>query len=477
MSEGCTIAIIGAGFSGTALAINLLRLASERPLSIALISDAGWARGIAYARRPYPYLLNVPAGRMSASSADASEFLRFARRHLPRASAHDFLPRELYGDYLESTLAHAELVAPPAVRLQRVRGEAIALESARSAADTGVYLADGRMLRAARVVLAVGNPPPAALPGTEALHGHGGYTADPWAAPPRFRRGESVLLVGAGLTMVDVAVAGCAGARDLTLHAISRHGLRPAAQSSAGVREPAPDAAALLRAARSARGLLRSVRELAQELEARGGDWREAVLFVRTLVPALWRALPESERRRFLRHLRSHWEVHRHRLPPLTAATLAQLQRSGRLRVSAGRILVCEPHAGRIRVSWRARGERATQVLHVDRIVNCSGPQYDPRHVDSRLLRSLQAQGAALADPLGLGLLTGEHGALRDRSGRTSSRHFYLGPMLRPQGWETTAVPELRAHAERLAQHLLRGLPLRTKHGEYAPAPVAGLRA
>ena len=81
----------------------------------------------------------------------------------------------------------------------------------------------------------------------------------------------------------------------------------------------------------------------------------------------------------------------------------------------------------------------------------CSRPA---RHSRERLLRSLLAQGVAVADPLGLGIRTDERGALIDASGRVSGRLYYVGPMLRPRYWETTAVPELRVHAERLAWHL-----------------------
>src|SRR6202167_2730340 len=73
------IAIVGGGFSGTATAINLLRDPGARPLRIHLIERGSeFGRGLAYARREYPYLLNVPASRMSATIADPDEFLRYA---------------------------------------------------------------------------------------------------------------------------------------------------------------------------------------------------------------------------------------------------------------------------------------------------------------------------------------------------------------------------------------------------------------
>jgi uncharacterized NAD(P)/FAD-binding protein YdhS len=90
----------------------------------------------------------------------------------------------------------------------------------------------------------------------------------------------------------------------------------------------------------------------------------------------------------------------------------------------------------------------------VDRVANCSGPDYDARRTRERLLRSLLAQGMASVDPLGLGLATDGCGALVGSGGRPTSNLYYLGPMLRAACWETTAVPELREHAAQLAEHL-----------------------
>ena len=97
-----TIVIVGGGFCGTVLAANLLRRPPADPTDIVLIERGpAMGRGVAYAAHDYPYLLNVPAGRLSAASADSLQFLRFAQQSLPEADAEDFLPRALYGDYLQ----------------------------------------------------------------------------------------------------------------------------------------------------------------------------------------------------------------------------------------------------------------------------------------------------------------------------------------------------------------------------------------
>jgi uncharacterized NAD(P)/FAD-binding protein YdhS len=110
-------------------------------------------------------------------------------------------------------------------------------------------------------------------------------------------------------------------------------------------------------------------------------------------------------------------------------------------------------HSG-ARVHGRAGGAAHAAVLGVDRVINCTGPDYDPGCTRERLLRALIAQGHAQRDALGLGLVTNDIGALIDRGGRAISNLFYLGPMLRAGCWESTAVAELRTQSARLARHL-----------------------
>jgi uncharacterized NAD(P)/FAD-binding protein YdhS len=452
-----TIVIVGAGFSGAAVAINLLRLSSWKPLRIVLVDSAPrMARGAAYAERSHPYPLNVPAGRMSMNSSDPVEFLKFAQQRLPYATAEDFLPRAIYGEYLESALLDAELSAPSHVQLERIRAHVCAIERTGGTSPFRAELDDGTSFVADDVVLALGNPPPASLPGTQALFGSPRYIADPWGSQPEFRPGETALVIGTGLTMADAVIAGSEAAKDkVTFHAISRHGMVPPSQTAFRHAGCHSDDAALLRAASfSARRLLRAVRELTQEVQQRGGDWREAVTCVRNLAPALWQRLPNRERQRFLRHARPYWDVHRHRLPTQTLAKLAQLQEQQKLHVHAGRILGFELAGEQIRVNWRPRGADELQTMFVDRVINCTGADYNPVRSRDPLMRSLLAQGLASPDPLGLGLRTGNHGAVIDSHNRVASNLYYIGPMLRADHWECTAAQELRGHAERLAQHL-----------------------
>jgi uncharacterized NAD(P)/FAD-binding protein YdhS len=429
------IVIVGAGFCGTVLTMNLLRRPGTNPRDITLVErGSAMHRGVAYAMREYPYLLNVPAGRLSADSSDPQQFLDYARTREAGVDAEDFLPRSLYGDYLEELLLRAQRESTPHANLERINDEVLELRRI-GAGQIDVVFARRPALRANRVVLALGNPPPALPEWLKNLGSHAAVRANPWDLPQDLREHHSVLLVGNGLTMVDAALALSADPRRIpNLYTLSRRGLIPQTQT------------AFKHSAACGNG-----EEL---LAAASGDWREAITFVRNFAPQLWGRLPRAERARFVRHVQPHWDVHRHRLPPPLAQRLAHLRDCGKLRINAGRVHQVIPRGDRLQVSWRGRGRREETTLTVDAIVNATGPDYVLARSREPLLRSLRAQGLIAHDDLHLGIRTDPSGACLSAHGERTEDLYYLGPMLRADYWEATAVAELRGHAERLAQHL-----------------------
>ncbi len=416
-------------------------------------------RGLAYAERDYPYLLNVPAVRLSADSADPLQFLRFAQRHMPHAEGEDFLPRALYGAYLQDALLRAEREAPPHTRLQRIFGEVRRVTPHASDNRLTAQFADRPPITADRVILALGNPPSPPHAWAEAVGGHSAYRQDPWNLPKTLGSEHAVLIIGNGLTMVDVVSALTQGTKGSPqLYTISRHGLIPQRQTSFRATNVQGDRKAFLACGDSTRRLLAMARELARKVEQEGGDWREAVTFLRHLAPSLWKRLSAAEQRRFVRHLRTHWDTHRHRIPPQVGDHIADLRRAGKLRVNAGRIESIVPQGEQLRVAWRAR-DGDTAAVTVDLVVNATGPDYMLKRSADPLLSWLRGAGLVAEDALNLGLRTGQYGACMDAQGRASETLYYLGPMLRADHWEATAATELRDHAERLAAHLTGNLP------------------
>jgi uncharacterized NAD(P)/FAD-binding protein YdhS len=429
------VAIVGGGAAGALVAIQLLHKA-RGPFRVCIIDRAGAiGRGVAYATPEPSHVLNVAASGMSAFPDRADDFVRWSG-----AAPDDFVPRATYGEYLQATLGEAGARAAPGVSLLALGGEAVSLSA--DAAGVCIRLADGTELSARAAVLALGNFPSAELP----IPASDAYRSSPWepgaldGVPPD----AQVLLLGTGLTMVDAALALDRRGHTGTLHALSRHGLLPQVQGDAL-------ASRLRIGATGVRGLLRALRLATR----RDGEWRPAVDGLRPVTQRIWMRLSDSEKRRFLRHVRAFWDVHRHRMAPVVAEQIARLRAVGRLLVHAGTLRSIAMDGPIAIARYRPRGERVERELRIARIVNCTGPAMYLADVRHPLIASLLESGLVRADSLGMGLSADHDGAL---NGNAPGRLFTLGNLRRGELWETTAIPELRAQAEAIASRLLREL-------------------
>jgi len=109
-------------------------------------------------------------------------------------------------------------------------------------------------------------------------------------------------------------------------------------------------------------------------------------------------------------------------------------------------------------VTFRKRRNEQSGKLHVDRVINCTGPEADWRRIDNTLLSSLFAQGLARPDSLFVGLDVDRDGCMLDEQGAASQSLFAIGPVRKGGLWETTAVPELRQQASDLADQVVRAM-------------------
>jgi len=457
------VAIVGAGFSGTALAIQLLKeatsAASARPMRITLVDPRPEiGAGVAYATRDYPYPLNVAAGQMSVDGSRPGDFLDYLKTQGIHAVPGDYLPRQVYGDYLRTRLAEARAAAPSNVECVHRRASAWQLR--RNDDRWLLWLDDGTPLTADDVALALGNPPPAIPPELAHLAHSRRYISDPWSIGTLANQEDigSVLLVGSGLTMIDAALRLAAlRPRVRHIHVLSRHGLMPESQAATALPAIKPDVASALEAARgSTRRLVRAFRSLTATVGKAGGDWREVLGLARGQLAAQWRALDQTQRARFLRHARSSWEVNRHRVPAGPLGAVRSLARAGVLEVHAGRLEEASELEDSMEVIWRPRGATRTRAWLVDRIINCTGPERRAGRVADPLVQSLLSSGTIRADALSLGIDIADDGRPISRDGAPVDRLYYLGPWLRARDWEATAVPELREHAAGLARSLAR---------------------
>ena len=435
--------IVGGGASGTLLATQLLRQ-TRTPIELLLADPEQVGRGVAYGTPYLEHRLNVTAGRMSALPDDADHFVRWLGARGEAAEPTRYVPRATYGEYLRATLVEAVAAAGPGIRFRWLWDEVTAVRVYEDGAR--VELRAGGTVSADRVALALGEGPgkgPHPELATEPR-----YLPNPWArgAVESIGPSEKVLVLGTGLTMVDVALALRQRGHTGGILAISRHGLLPRVHgASRPVAFPARDG----------QTLRAWVRYLRRRVAERPEDWRSVVDGLRPITAAVWTRLSRADRARFLRHLRAIWDVHRHRMAPGIGEAVAEMQTRGLLGATAARLVDAGPRGDGFDVVLRPRGGEGERRLRVGWIVNATGSEVDPGRSDSPLLRQLLRDGLVRVDELGLGLDATAEGAVVGAWREPSSILFTLGPLLRGRLWETTAIPEIRIQAQRLAARWL----------------------
>ena len=428
------VVIVGGGFSGTMMAAQLC----ARGLRVTLIEGGGRAgQGTAYSTRDGVHLLNVPAEKMSAWPDRPGDFV---------AAGHEagaFAPRRDYGVYLRDIL-------------DRALADGVALIEAKavSAVRDGewrVALDDGRTVTARALVLAQGNQSPEPMRVGAGIDG-ARFVNNPWgqearAAIERAARDDgAVLIMGTGLTMIDLVLSLDAAGHRGRIVALSRRGQVP--------RSHAPHEAAPVASDDVPQGNVVAVWRWLRQRSATVG-WHGAVDALRPHAQALWQGLSEREQRRFLRHARPYWDVHRHRIAPQVAGQLEQMIGDGRLEVVAGRITEMRHEGGGLLVSYSRRSKPSElprkQEGSFDVVFNCTGPLGAMGRTCDPLLRQLIDGGMVAVDRLGMGLAV-------DGDSLAGERVWALGPLTKGVFWEIVAVPDIREQVAQVADHIAKEL-------------------
>lgn len=450
--NGLPVAVIGAGFSGTITALQLARRISPRP--ILLCGQAStFARGTAYSTKEPIHLLNVRAANMSAFPDQPRHFVEWLEKNgsqhpqeMWETPAGTFVSRNVYGRYLSSLLT--ETLKSPAGAL----GLKIIPDMVTDLRPTGqgfrLGLASGREHEVSGAILAVGSLRDPQL-------AQGPILENPWtpSLPHDLVPGKPVVVIGTGLTMVDVAMhlseAGFAG----PVIAISRRGLLP---STHVVTSPWPTPEL---SDEDRHSLLRVFRRVRSEIAAAGRanlGWHSVIDSLRPITTGLWRGFPEAEQRRFLRHLRRWWDVHRHRMAPSVGERFQELLRSGFLQIVSGNIVSIEEAEEGARLSYIPNGASAPLKLAAQKIIRATGYQR-LNEVTNPVMRKLVDRGLARLDRHRLGLDVTDRFEIVGKSGAVTPSLWALGPIINGAFWECTAVPDIRVHAQALATQLAEG--------------------
>jgi uncharacterized NAD(P)/FAD-binding protein YdhS len=414
------IGIIGFGFSGLMLATHLVRRAAPET-EIYLIDPALNARGMAYSTPYLQHLLNVRAHNMSAFAEEPLHFVAWLAQHHPHYTPQDFVPRRIYGDYLESIWQQTQaLAAERKIYLRLVPSMAVAI--AKQGDALAITTERGDAIAVERIVLATGNETKA-LPAAT-----GRMLQTPWAVGAITQAATEpgpILLVGTGLTGVDTILALRAEGYAGEIIAYSRHGLLPQPHRDYG---PAEALAASEIAA------LRTVRHWAAWLRRKSHaatDWRAVVDGLRPFTQHAWAALGVRQQQLFFRRVASFWGVHRHRMAPQVAQ---QLRDDAKLSVMD-------------RKQYKASNVKPILTI------NCTGSELRIDKSGTPLVKNLLAQG--MIEPHGNGVGLAADAKYR-AWGEAYPHLFCIGPLMTGQLLESIAVPELRVQAQQIAEELCR---------------------
>lgn len=438
-----SVVIIGGGASGVLLAAHLLR-DPDPDLRVTLLERQGqFGQGLAYSARHRDHRVNVPARGMSAFADDPEHFWRWLQRRHPGRyeSSWVFVARRLYGTYLEDVLREAGEHLPG--RLRVLSEEAVALQETRSGVE--IQLANGTSLASRSAVLAVGHE-------TQPARGRGiavrvGSERDTPLDPE-----APVMILGSGLSMVDAWVSLSEAKHRGPITVVSRNGLLPTSHRDVA---PLGIDAADVPFGTSLTYLTRWFRDLVDETTRGGGDWRSVVDGLRPYNQRLWQSWPSHEKRRFLRHLRPWWNIHRHRLPPDLHAGLVRAVATGQVELVAAEFVGIERAGDGVRASIRARGGTALETVGVARVYDCGGVSVDVRASGNPLIRHLVQSGTARPDVMHIGLDVDDKCALIAEDGQVSSRTRVVGPLTRGRFFEIEAVPDIRVQCANVARSLL----------------------
>lgn len=450
------VAIIGGGAAAATLVSELLERRTPRPLHLDWYAGGPEAgRGVAYGTPSERHLLNVRAASMGMFVSKPGGFLEYAQALDPAVKGSDFLPRRLYGDFLRTRVDEA--VKNAASFGHHVNVHPFVAESVVPSAE-GVSIGHGEeTAQVDAAVLAIGSLPPRPLAGVEdAAIASGHYVTDPWpflAQAEPDDRPLRVLVIGLGLTAVDVLLELSQRWPKAHFTALSRHGKLPEPHLAAAS-APSGDGAELIEAMQddpNVRVWLHRLREATEHAD----DWRTIIDGIRPHTQALWRELPAGERSRFLRHARWAWERARHRMPPQVASAIQALEAEGRFERGRGRMRkVRLTTSGALDVVHKMPGGGdATDTYDV--VIQTVGLNTDTLRTEHPLIRQMVIDNLVTPDPQGLGLLAVPDGHLLDSNGKARPNLFAIGSLLRGAVWESTAIPEIRKQAQTVANMLL----------------------
>ncbi len=462
MNKTPVIAIVGGGFCGTITLVQLIKQASF-PIEIVLINKENeLAKGIAFSTYNPNHVLNVPASKMSAFPDDPDNFINWIKSkseysgYVNEELNDRFLPRVIYGKYLEEIFDNAINSLPENVTVRIINDEVMDINESSDGAE--LILKDNKSIKADKVVLALGNFKPED-PGiaNKEFYQSGKYFNNPWTkkAVEGLRDNENVMLIGTGLTMVDNVISLIDKGFKGKIFALSTNGYFPLSHKK---RKPYTDILEEIHPPYEIYNLYKVFRKHIKYVLSHGITGEAVVDAIRPKTQEIWLGLSTDDKIKFMAHIRHLWGVARHRLPKEIFEQMQNLIKSGKLEIIGGRIRDISENNQEVIVTYKERKSQSVKELKVNRVINCTGPRTDLNKVEEPLVENLLKRGLICPDEMKLGINALPDGTVIQKDHSLSRVLFTTGSLLKGILWESTAVPELRLQSYSLAGMLISQL-------------------
>ena len=447
------VVIVGGGYSGASMAIQLARRSASK-LAITVVEsrpDVGY--GLAYSTDDPDHRLNGTAGTHLVDPMDPEEFTRWCieqtiARGDPEAVASGgtlFVRRRDFGRFVADAFRQQVRAQNGGGRLRHVQDRAIDMIA--KAAGVEITTQGGARLATDLVVIATGNAPsrfPVSL--APELASHPGVIGEPleFARIRAIDKNARVLVLGTGLTALDVMTTLVRGGHEGPITAISPHGLRPRPHRRTSEAQEVASGSSMLQridgpiapfirdipSPITARGLVDALRRRVREASDEGESWYAPFDAFRDPLWQVWPGLDLREKKRILRHARRWYDVHRFRAPPQNETIVREAEQRQHVAFRAAR--VCSIAAGSrgatLRVELVDSVTRAMRTQTFDAVLNCSGLDHASGVTSNPLLASLARQGLLQRDPTGIGFSVDRECRPLGTAGTACDRLRIIGP-------------------------------------------------
>jgi uncharacterized NAD(P)/FAD-binding protein YdhS len=441
------VAIIGGGVSGALTAINLL---TKTNFKVKLVEKAQVCEGVAYSTKQACHYLNVPVGKMSIFSDVPDHFYQWLHNNDFQYDKKDFVSRQIYSKYFSDVF---DKVAAPHIetgRLELVQDEVEDLILKKDGVE--ICLKSESSFFCNKVVLALGNLSPANIPLTDMEYTTSPYyIQNPWNKLELDITSEGILLIGTGLTMVDMVMSLHKAGYKGKITALSRHGLLPFTHN---LNQTYPDYSQEIMDLNSLSKIFRVIKKHFRLADKRGISRFAVIDSLRPYTQKLWLGLSYNDKKQFLRHIKHYWDVLRHRIPKESSGVINEMLTSGQLKIVSGRLKSSKDKGLFLEVRYDDRESGKVKSENFNQVINCTGPNFNFEKQKQTLIKNLVEKGIICNAPVGFGINALPQGNLINKEGKPSEIFFTLGPPLKGILWESTAVPEIRVQAEKLVDFL-----------------------